>query len=162
MFRRCITTLVLFGFVASQLVAVPHAHAHCSPEQQREHDARPHVHVGSYGHSHDHSPSQGGHSHGQPTDNQPSVDDEKLPIGAGASYAEHDVDAIYLPGRAASPLAIKDQRTAGSAGPIHSADIGLCANFFQVAQPSLSALHRPPNDGLAGAKLFLTLRHLRI
>lgn len=162
MFRRCITTLVLLGFVACQLATVPHAHGDCSAEQQREHDARPHIHVGSCGHSHDHNSSHGEHSHRPLIDSQPPAHDELPRNDCGASYAEHDVDAIYLPCGATYPAVTKDQRTTGSANAVHSTEINCSANCFQVPQPSLSALHRPPNDGLAGAKLFLTLRNLRI
>jgi hypothetical protein len=162
MFRRCVSILVLLGFVAGQLAAVPHAHGGCSSEQQREHDARPHVHVGSCSHSHDHNDSHDGHSHSHATDKPAPASGEQLSNSGCGPYVEHDADAIYLPCGASSPVAVKDQRTASSADPISSADTASYATCLLPDPRNASAPIHPPNGHSSGAKLFLTLRNLRI
>jgi hypothetical protein len=161
MFRRCVSTLVLIGFVAGQLAAVPHAHGGCSPEEQREHDARPHVHVGFCGHSHDHDDSHSGHAHNRATDEVSPASGQQLFDGGGARNAEHDADAIYLP-CGAYPVAVKDQRTASSADLIHSTVSGSDA-IGLLPEPRYVAVPIHPPDGYSPCvKLFLILRNLRI
>jgi hypothetical protein len=161
MFRRCISTLVLLGFVAGQLAAIPHAHGGCSPEEQREHDARPHVHVGFCGHSHDHDDSHDGHSHNRATDKVSPASGQQVFDDDGACNIEHDADAIYLP-CVASPVAVKEQRITSGPGPISSTDLALDATGFRAELHYASVPIHPPNGHSSGAKLFLTLRNLRI
>jgi hypothetical protein len=162
MFRRCVCILVLLGFIAGQLAVVPHAHGGYSPEEQRQHDARPHVHVGFCGHSHEHNHSHDGHSHSHPTDKAAPASVEQLSNGGCGPCVEHDADAIYLPCGASSPATVKDQRTASSAELIHSADTASCATCLLPNPRNASAPIHPPNGHSSGAKLFLTLRNLRI
>src|SRR5688572_8979386 len=60
MLRPWISSLVIMGFVASQLAAAPHAHRGISQEEQQQHDATPHFHYSWVCHDH----SEHGHSHG--------------------------------------------------------------------------------------------------
>jgi hypothetical protein len=105
-------------------------------------------------HSHNHSHS--GHSQRHSTEQA---------IAARAIQSrhdpEHDADAIYLPCGTLS-VAVKDQRPASSVDPIRAAVPSSDATCILAAQANSSAPHHPPDDLRPGAKLFLTLRNLRI
>jgi hypothetical protein len=154
MLRRCISTLVLIGFVAGQLVAVPHAHAGLSPEAQRKHDAQPHVHVG---HSHGHSHSHGGHSHDHAGDRPSPTKSVPPPKGT-----EHDANAVYLPGGASATVTVRQQRTSESVRSLLAANDGLNGASPHLPQPAAAAPIRPPDVRAASSKVFLSLRNLRI
>src|SRR5262245_13412110 len=150
MYRRCVSALVLLGFVAGQLAAAPHTHAGFLPEDQREHDARPHIHLG--GHSHHHGHSHGGHSHGHSTDPKPSRG-HVAELGV-----EHEADAIYLPRQVFVPAAGEVQKTVASATSITAAGATpLPPDLSESPAPT-----HPADEHPLGAKLFLTLRNLRI
>jgi hypothetical protein len=159
MFRRCISTLVLVGFVGGQLATFPHAHAGYAPEEQRRHDARPHIHTGPGEHSNDHSHSHDGHSHSHPA--KAAANGESSPFDVYAPCAEHDADAIYLPSGACSPVALKEQRAATSTDPVSAGESGASPiSLPAIARYGPESIHPPIR--VAGAKLFLTLRTLRI
>jgi len=154
MLRRCISTLVLIGFVASQLAAVPHAHAGLSPEAQRKHDAQPHVHVG---HSHGHSHSHGGHSNEYAGDKPSPTKSAPPPEGT-----EHDANAVYLSGGASAPITVRQQHTSESIRSLLAANDGVNVAWLYLPQPAAAAPIRPPDAHAGSSKVFLTLRNLRI
>lgn len=156
MLRRCISIFALAGFIAGQLAVVPHAHSGYSAEEQQQHDARPHVHVG--GHSHGHRHSHAGHSHSH-SDEQKAPADRDHSTGPGLSLlVEHEADAVYLPTGVAMLTATKQQPMGSSASEAAAAVGPACLQMHRQA----SAPIRPPDTPSLHAKLFLTLRHLRI
>jgi hypothetical protein len=88
MLRRCTSLLLIFAYLASQLVVAPHSHADTS---RNGHPSLPHVHLsllGSADHAH-------GHSHGHTHDaTDRTLPDE--PAILPSTLAEHDADAVYL------------------------------------------------------------------
>ena len=147
MFQRVVSILVLIGFIAGQLAAVPHAHCGYSPAEQREHDARPHVHVGSHSHDHSHS-----HSHASGSKSPDSPD-----YPPAREEVEHDADAVSLPSGVFTACSREDQRTLTSSYPIIAADVAA-----QLPLPAALAPADPPDVRSPGAKVFLKLRNLRI
>lgn len=89
MFRIATTTLVLAGWLLSQLATAPHIHG-----DGREHSSRPHVHLGHHSHGANHSHP---HVHREPT--RPV-----RPVIANA-HPEHDGDAIFFPSQDSTPSA---------------------------------------------------------
>ena len=159
MFRRFISTLVLIGFVAGQIAAVPHAHAGYSPEEQQRHDAKPHVHVEKSAHSHGHQHSHDEHSHSHAVGGAVNVKSPGHAVCAPST--DHDTDAINFPSDASSLLAAKDQRTSTGADPNPSAQSGH-GTFRLRPEPQCDSIPLHPPNNSSGAKLFLTLRTLRI
>jgi hypothetical protein len=155
MFRRVVSLLVLFGFIAGQLAAVPHAHGGLSPAEQREHDARPHVHVGSHSHNHGHSHGEHSHSHTS-TSKSPNAA-EQSPARGMDPRVEHEADAVYLPCGVSRPGATEDQRTLTGAIPMIATNVAL-----QLTLPAASAPVHHPHVQSPGTKVFLKLRNLRI
>ena len=168
MFRRCVSLLVIAGFLASQLAAIPHAHGNASAEEQREHDAKPHCHFGHTHHDHGHSHSGHNHPHELPGQDQEEgsrplsggTDTELLETGLLAT--DHDANAIFLPGRAwtASTTSQKDhaqsvwQISALTANPVN---LGNVPSFAKSAPR-----WHPPDEVLDASGSYLILRNLRI
>jgi len=142
----------MFGFVASQLAAIPHAHAGLSPAEQLEHSHHPHVHVGGCSHPHEHNCTPL-HSHDHERVPQPAPARTPLPC--------HDAAAIYLPtGSEWASLPLQEQvKKDRAAGPVTTADdvASLCNEF----ESRFCSLH-PPDSPPGGSKIFLKLRSLRI
>ena len=157
MFRRCISILVLVGFLAGQLAAAPHAHGGYSAQQQREHDAKPHVHVGHGGHTHPHhSHSATPKSHSPKTDATPSSGPVQL---AGDCSFDHERDAVYLATGAISAAGIKEQGS--DIGELSVDPVANVASLLAPACRDVPPFHPPDREAFV-AKLFLTLRTLRI
>jgi hypothetical protein len=144
------------GFVAGQLAAIPHAHAFATLAEQRQHDERPHVHFGSHSHGHGHS--HGGHSHSHSEEPKAPVHSDHSPSAGQSLVVDHEADAIYLPSGITALNTIKQQRTDRGAG----ATITAAACPILQAHRQASAPNRPPDTPSPNAKLFLTLRQLRI
>jgi hypothetical protein len=160
MFRRCVITFVLFGFIAGQLAAIPHAHGGHSPAEQSEHDARPHFHFGKSAHSRDHGHSHGHHSHQHYAADEQSLDrrlSDENDLGL-----EHDANAVYLIAGSSSNVLVKVRRGATVADCIVLSNAALPALSCPSAFSGGSSLFRPPDEVSGGPKLFLTLRNLRI
>ena len=157
MFRRCISTLVLIGFVAGQVAALPHTHAGLSPEEQLQHDSRPHLHFGNSEHSHNssHDGQSPRHSH------EKAVGVESPGFTVGGPCSDHDDDAIYFPGCGSSLLVAQDQRTATTFDPSPSTASGSGAVCLPM-EPRCDSIPLHPPNGSLGGKLYLTLRTLRI
>jgi len=146
MFRCAITNLVLFGFIVSQLAAVPHAHGATSPDNQHRHDAFPHIHIGFGGHS------------------QARKNTTQRPPGLGEPRTgnEHDNDAIYLPGAGAPALGNDRSQNLHHCGLVSAAPLAMCSIGPASADASLTLPWRPPDDDPPDCPLFLTLRTIRI
>lgn len=167
MFRRCVSLLVIAGFIASQLAAIPHAHGAASAEQQREHDATPHFHWGWLGHADDdHGHSNSGHGHSHPGQEisggsePPSDGSEGQPLGTGLSSSDHDADAFFIPKQAASASSAKNQLVSAW----QFAALAPPPDWIGDLQASeqLSVRWHPPDEVLDGSDRYLTLRNLRI
>jgi hypothetical protein len=169
MFRRCVSLLVIAGFLASQLAVIPHTHGAASAEEQREHDATPHCHIGHahHGHSHAHCGHTHAHSHpGKPTEESVTGSPDESanqPLGAGRCGAEHDASAIFVSGQActASPASPRDQ------GPLTWQTAPLAALPGWLGQlaggvPSSAPRWHPPDEVSDASDIYLTLRTLRI
>jgi hypothetical protein len=154
MFRRCISALVMFGFVAGQLAAVPHAHGVISPIEQRQHDSHPHVHIGHWGHSHDHD--HAGSDKHEKSSSRSDEDETCAPIH------DHDADAIYLPAAGVVALANGGKQSAASNLRAAVADLAFQPACLASDEVDAPVQCHPPDEGPAGCPLFLILRTLRI
>jgi len=146
MFRRCISILLLLGFVASQLAAVPHAHAGRS---DAGHDAHPHVHLAWFCHDH----------HGEREHDHDSH--ESTPGRSIGTDREHDCDAVYL---SRNPLRNQSVETAVSdmrSTAVATLPVAVPSSFLLSEQPSPVAADALPSRA-PNCALYLTLRALRI
>lgn len=171
MFRRCVSLLVIAGFLASQLAAVPHAHGGASPEGRREHDAAPHFHwawLSHAAHHHDHSHSPSGHEHShsgpQSRDQNDSKGSSGEPIGppqiTGLPGAGHDADAIFVSGQTAAASPSKDQASK-TTQLIASVRLVACLDGLAL-NPRLPPCWHPSDEALDASDTYLILRNLRI
>jgi hypothetical protein len=87
---RAITILVLLGYLAGQMAAMPHAHA----TAHADHPWQPHVHLSVDDAAHVHHSHDGRHHH----DDGRHDDDIDPPNANGALVAaeDHDADAVYV------------------------------------------------------------------
>jgi hypothetical protein len=162
MLRRCLSLMVLVGFLASQLAAMPHAHAAVSADEQAEHDATPHFHLGSAGHHHhDHGDS---HSHKGQHSHQGHSKPAKVPADGQIAILDmpgidHDATAISVTTAYASS-ASGDERVATDRHD--SCDVEAWA-FRSDAPPMVRPIPwHPPDEAWDGSGIYLTLRNLRI
>jgi hypothetical protein len=146
MLRRFITSLVLLGFIVSQLAAMPHAHGADSPDDQHRHDAHPHIHIWF-----------GGHSHARNIDLQ-----EPPGLGDQRDTDDHDADAIFLPGAGAPALGNDRSQSAHQGDLASTGRIGLSAVCKANDKACKSLPWRPPDDDPPACPLFLKLRTIRI
>lgn len=162
MFRRCVSVLLLLGYVAGELATVPHAHGGLSVEQQTQHDARPHIHLGPFAHRHEHGHPPAGHSHRHLSDHEPAGEADQSPAESHPSGSEHDRAAIFFPSGTAAHSPGRNQTTATSTKQSSALAVGLAAAGFDGrVRPSCVAIHAP-DVGPPHAKRFLTLRNLRL
>jgi hypothetical protein len=92
MFRRVVSVIVLFGFVAGHLAAIPHAHAESLTTIDR--DARPHIHLSWFDHSsHEHEKT---HHHRHHHHAMPIAQTQYGDLDPFADDDGHDGDAIYF------------------------------------------------------------------
>ncbi len=166
MFRRCVSVLLIAGFLASQLAVIPHAHRAASAAERQRHNATPHFHCewfGHAGHNHGHSHPGHGHSHPGPQHEgtKPASDNSGgQPLGTGLSGVDHDTDAIFLPSQAAVVSNVKVQVVAAW-------ELALLARIpdwlsdLQASPGPLIQWH-PPDAVLDDSDSYLTLRNLRI
>ena len=162
MFRKCLNSLLILGYLASQLAAIPHAHGGMSAAEQQEHAATPHFHCHGTGHSHTHT-HECQHDHQGPT--KAGIDGEKKPVATStftASGFNHDADAVFLP--SGISVVVSSQP-----------DNLLLATSLGVASINIVSLLEIPPDNSSGrtcghisdcltdnSDLYLTLRQLRI
>jgi len=143
MLRRCISLLLVIGFIAGQLAPVPHAHG---AGDAAVHDARPHVHLAWFCHDHEHEQHDHGHQTAPPRSLYPGCD--------------HDSDAVYfdsnpIPNRIAGPDLAKV--TSEPIAPLYLA-VSTCT---PTDRPSAMWAHTPSLRA-PDCALYLTLRALRI
>lgn len=157
MIRRCVNIAVMFGCLANQLAAVPHAHA--EGFQHDHHSSQPHVHLSWFGGAHqDHEH----HRHRGPAANKHEHSLTHAALGRGATD-DHDDDAIY-----SSPAVARD--SSGNDNTIgwlkwQTTNIWqsvAIANKAVADIPSLALRERPPVLTGEHCALFLKLRTLRI
>lgn len=162
MFRKCLNSLLILGYLASQLAAIPHAHGEMTAAEQQAHAATPHFHCHGMGHSHTHS-HECQHDHQGPT--KPGKDDDQRPTSITVSTDSgfnHDADAVFLP--------------SGTSVVVSSLpDDLLLATSLDVASINIVSLSEIPTDHSSGrtwghtsdcltdhSDLYLALRQLRI
>lgn len=163
MLQRGIALLVIVGFLASQLAAIPHAHSCYSTTQQQKHDSTPHVHLswlGSSHHHHDHL--HGGRPHSHPhVKHHGSTPVEKHDDSAPIQDSEdHDASAISIAVPLGLPIS-SSQATAGtetSQLPAIAVPI-VCHSDLSRFQP---ICWHPPDSAWADSHLYLSLRNLRL
>jgi hypothetical protein len=164
MFRRCLTAVLVMGYLACQMAAVPHAHAF----QAADHDLRAHVHLNWFVGFHeetstatrkstnDHGHSRHGGHRGLSQDEQPTN-----PVLANHDESDHDATCIYVP---------HDEHVSASAMSSFPACLDLTTAFASwdasavlCSHATPAAHHAPPEDLLVGGcALILRLRTLRI
>lgn len=162
MLQRFLCAILLLGYVASQMAALPHAHA----SQPPGHSSRPHLHSGWFmglahearvhHHRHSHDAGEHGHQH------SPSRHDFELPSNvAFAAEPGHDEDAVYVADavqlgkvRAHTNLTTQLEKSATTViAPVVTPTEGQLFLWL----PETAFPHRP-----GGCALYLTLRTLRI
>jgi hypothetical protein len=164
MFRRCLTAVLVMGYLACQMATVPHAHAF----QAADHDLRAHVHLiglawfgGETSTANDKSTNDHGHSHhgehhGHSHDEQPVH--AVLP---GHDGSAHDATCVYVP---------HDEHVSASVMSSFPPCLELATAFASWEASAVlcsyatpAAHHAPPEDLLVGGcALILRLRTLRI
>lgn len=161
MFRRCVTFLVIAGFLASQLAAIPHAHGVASAKEQQKHDATPHFHYEWFGHAgHDHGHSHPGQRHGLGQEAPSSDNSDGQPLGIGLSGAAHDSDAVFVPRQAVFAASSKDRVVAAWQLAALVALHDFLGDHKWIPNPS--PRWHPPDQILDASDTYLTLRNLRL
>jgi hypothetical protein len=161
MFRRILSTLLIVGYVASQVAALPHEHA----SQPAGHGARPHVHGDWLAGLVSDVPSDrhhrnGGHHHAH-SHSHPHTKTTPTPAPAAPLEPAHDHDCVYLP---QPTTGLNEARPADDSG-----QFGDCiASLDEVAASAdsliLDSARRclSPHWLKGHCALYLTLRTLRI
>lgn len=161
MLRRCVSLLVIAGFLSSQLASIPHAHGFASPDEQKSHNATPHFHCkqsNSTEHTHDHSPL--GHRHDHASKSQ-SHESGTEPADNRIGLLDHDASAIFM--LAGTP-------TFSRSNLLELTNTWHLALFAQLpafqcdisGNPTDSPEWHPPDEVLDESGIYLTLRNLRI
>ena len=172
MFRRCLSLLVIAGFLASQMALVPHAHGIVSANEQQKHDATPHIHCGWFGSSdHGHCHAHGDRCHGKHSHSdsgeqavevsQTAAGDEANPdLCIEQSHSDHDADAVFLSGLTVATSTKKVQ--VDSAWQVFW-QCPLSCSLHQIQASTSPPLHWETPDVVQDASdSYLTLRNLRI
>ena len=150
MFRCGLSILVLLGFFANQLAMIPHNHAVDWPG----HGTRPHIHLASSSHSHSHGHDHHhGHSH-----HGGSKKPVEQPQDSMEPLAEHDANALYVPGGEIHGVSASSLKCAKQTHSQQSLVSG--AEFLDHVAASF--WQPPPNDPHRSCPTFLRLRNLRI
>jgi hypothetical protein len=159
MLRRSAAMLVMLGYLAGQLAAVPHAHA--DDRRHEHHSAQPHIHVAaarSPSHAHEHGPEHGHvHRHAAPA----AARDGSCQADQFSGVADHEADAVYL------PLTVSTTATSGvdqsklltSPALLHFVDAAAVSDAVTASQTALLCL---PDKRAPECDFCLTLRALRI
>jgi hypothetical protein len=138
--------LVIAGWLAAQLAALPHAHPGDGP-----HDPRPHVHLGGLmGHSHP-------HAHFHATKDPLSADESACGL---CCLPAHDDDACYCAADVTSALASKGPANDSQPSIRSLAATARCGTAASTAPADVAPLER--SEWLSGPPRFLMLRTLRI
>ena len=152
MFRKGVSIVVLLGFVAGQVAAMPHAHGDCTLRD--DHDSRPHAHtlcVGEAGHRHAHhhdvADTRMTHSH-------PPVSQ------AIGEQDDHDSDAVYLANDISVFLASKITSVPTGGQVLYAVVYPVASSLTAAADYSAAAFF--PNECSSSRPLYLELRALRI
>lgn len=151
--------LVMVGYLAGQLAAVPHAHA--DDPRHDHHIAQPHIHVATAStpsHEHEH-----GHRHGHIHHHAAPAADRDCSCNADhiSSATDHEADAIYLPACISTTVTngVDQGKLLASPSLLHFVD---AAAFGDAFTANHVALLRLPRELAPGCNFCLTLRALRI
>jgi hypothetical protein len=162
MFRRILTALLIVGYVASQMAALPHAHA----AEPAGHGGRAHVHgdwltrlAGNNTPSHSHHHAKGaGHHHGHSRSQGNST---PAPEPAAPFEPAHDDDCVYLPELATGLNQVRPADELCQLGD-SIAYIDEAAASAESFRLGVARRHLPPYKLVGHCALYLTLRILRI
>jgi hypothetical protein len=160
MLRRGLSIVLILGYVASQLAAVPHAHS--GDPFHQNHASAPHVHLSWFGDTH-HAHRHNRHDHG---DHQPAGRSETaLPFSSGVVQSaghDHDADAIYLPTvvAAGKTTDARHSMLVSDEAPVTSDAGSLSASV--ILHSSFLIRHSRPNHSVWHCALYLQLQTLRI
>jgi hypothetical protein len=159
MLRRSAAMLVILGYLAGQLAAVPHAHA--DDPRQEHHSTHPHIHVAAVGgssHTHEH-----GHEHGHVHRHAASAADRdgSCQTSHFSGFADHEADAIYLPLSVSTAVtsSANSSKLLTSLALLHFVDAAAVSDAVTASQ---TALLRLPDKRAPECDFCLTLRALRI
>jgi hypothetical protein len=162
MIRRGISIVVLLGYLAGQVVMVPHAHAGQSPVDG--HSLAPHVHVLVCGICHQHH-RHGHHGHGdaphEHAANDHTTSDSRQGDSVLADECDHDADAVYVPTVIRAVRRAVETNTVDVKAQPPTA-LSSCIAFGNFYQPSASLVSRYPDTAGRHCALYLTLGALRI
>jgi hypothetical protein len=162
MLRRGFSIVLILGYLAGQLAAVPHAHGQGGENQPCDHNARPHIHIhvswfSHFGHFHDdhshddehthHHECGGSHSH-------PAFSD------SNAGHDDHDNDAVYLASDTGVSLLSKRAESPDCLQFVSAQVIAATPTPAAIAEPW--AIAYSPGEFSPRCPLYLALRTLRI
>ena len=161
MFRRCISALVMAGYIAGQLATLPHAHG--AATERHQHDATPHFHVGrpaaAEHHHHDHG-THHGHHHDHGCTPQPDTSPDR-PIDSSLTATHPDSGAVYF--LSGNGIAVANPSTTSPTSADFAATVAWTVFVpDRVLDERSYPLERPPDDPADDSSLYLTLRQLRI
>jgi len=164
MFQRCVSLLVLAGFLASQLAAMPHAHG-VDDGEQRDLSTKRHFHWawfvdvhGDHDHTHlSHRHTHAGHGCSYDAPQESEAAQTGLVVGQW-TCGDHDFDAVFVP-----------EPTVGTS-PQHDPQAWQLASIVALPEELgqlVSAGERPvpwhpPDEILDASDTYLTLRMLRL
>jgi hypothetical protein len=161
MFRRSISWLVIAGFVASQMAAIPHAHGGMSPAEQLRHNATPHFHCHSHCHGdHDHSHGEQVHKHSVQRQAARVAFDGELLLKGPSDAEHHDAFAVFMPLQT-GVVSAPGQNLA------HASQLTTIFSPAESLHESYSSRNgtlrwHPPDKVEDASGTYLTLRNLRI
>lgn len=151
--------LVMVGYLAGQLAAVPHTHA--DDPRHEHHSAQPHIHVAtasSASHEHEHGLKHGHiHHHAAPAaDRDCSCHTDNI-----SRVTDHEADAIYLPLSVSTTVTsgVDQSKLLTSPALLHFVDAAAFGDSFTAYH---AAVLRLPGERTPGCNFCLTLRALRI
>lgn len=166
MFRRCLSALLIGGYIAGQLAATPHAHgAGAALEHAR--NSLPHFHSRSVQQTrssdpryHSHGPRHHGHCHSAAIK---SGSKAKAPIASerlGLPNTEHDADAVYVPAGCSGVLRASESQS----NFMTAAAVPLALPVWESLTPAGGWSSRANLPGFTqdNSGLYLALRQLRI
>ena len=162
MFRRWILWVLLVGYLAGQVVAVPYAHATMLTGHEPTHASRTHLHSdwlvrlctpaaradSEHGHPHSHDSDCPCHEH----DHHENGDHDRDSVYLPDFGIVHDVKAAVSPASHTSDAPVLNHSPGSQA---------LVASLNELLHPSPPDGF-PPEERFAGCQLFLKLRTLRI
>jgi hypothetical protein len=154
MFRRAVSLIVMLGFVAGQMAAIPHAHG--QDHLDLDHDSRPHIHVSWHEHvGHSQGDDEHAHHHPGKESHSPSTQSE-----TDLNQDGHDSDAAYLPAGADNSL--PSTSVPSPENPQVNCTLAVAPVHTTIAVTHCSVAAYLPSESSSSYPLYLELRSLRI